>query len=477
MRQYGKWVVLTVAAATVATVSLFGSVMAHEPRNTLVPPGVQRYQPTPFPDRIALTLTETPATSQTVNWRTAASVNTSRAQITEAIDSVGLHLHATDVIGETKPRHTENGLAHHHSVTFEGLSPDTLYAFRVRGDDTWSEWFQFRTAKAEFEPFTFVYFGDAQNSVLSHFSRVIREAMLRTTNPAFMLHAGDLVNLRDGIHDDEWGEWFDAGSFLYGMLPNLVVAGNHEYVKVEDEAGEERYVLSEAFPAHFRVPSNGPAGFEETVYFVEHQGVLFVALDSVRALQDEADAIAQAEWLDALLSSRDDRWTIISHHHPMNSVSLGRDNPPLRQHWQPLYQKHGVDMVLQGHDHTYGRGTNVPEGAMLVDDEVGTVYVVSVAGPKMYLVSDQAREHMDRLGEDVQLYQVITVEADRILFESRTAIGVLYDAFHLHRQSDGDQRLPNRLEEKLPPGMVERLCTNPDRPRPTRCWEGRELVD
>jgi hypothetical protein len=459
--------------SVMATVVFLGAAVAHEPRNTLVPPGVQRYQPTPFPDRIVLNLTQDPARSQTVNWRTAASVEVARAQITEAVDSVGLHLSALDVLGDAQPVQTENGLAHHHSVTFDDLLPDTLYAFRVRGDDTWSEWFQFRTAKAEPEPFTFVYFGDAQNSVLSHFSRVIREAMLRTAEPAFMLHAGDLVNLRDGIHDDEWGEWFDAGSFLYGMVPNFVVAGNHEYVKREDEAGDEVYQLSELFPAHFRVPANGPAGFQDTVYYVEYQGVLFVALDSVRALQSEQEAIAQAQWLDALLTDRNDRWIIISHHHPMNSVSLGRDNPPLRQHWQPLYQKHGVDMVLQGHDHTYGRGTNVPEGAMLIDDEVGTVYVVSVAGPKMYLISDQARDHMDRLGEDVQLYQILTVEADRIRFESRTAIGHLYDAFHLVRQADGR----NVLEEKLPPGQVERLCTNPDRPRPTRCWEGRELVD
>lgn len=25
-----------------------------------------------------------------------------------------------------------------------------------------------------------------------------------------MIFAGDLVNLREGSHDDEWGEWFEA---------------------------------------------------------------------------------------------------------------------------------------------------------------------------------------------------------------------------------------------------------------------------
>jgi hypothetical protein len=372
--------------------------------------------------------------------------------------------------GMTRPRVTENGLAHHHSVTFDNLRPDTLYAYRVRGHDTWSEWYQFRTARED-GPFSFLYFGDAQNSVRSHFSRVIREAFMEVSRPALVLHAGDLVNQRAGIHDDEWGEWFEAGGFLHAMVPSMPVTGNHEFINVVDENGDTRRVLTDLWEAQFTVPGNGPPGHRDTVYFVDYQGVVFVVLDSTRALEDEESARLQASWLDDVLSRHPRRWVIVSHHHPMHSVSLGRDNPELRKHWQPLYQRHGVDLVLQGHDHVYGRGTNLPEGATLVDNTVGTVYVVSVAGPKMYLVAEPARDHYERVGEDVQLYQVIRVEANRLVFESRTVTGQLYDAFDIQRLPDGR----NQLIDRLPPGMIERTCLNPNRPRPTRCWEGTEL--
>jgi acid phosphatase type 7 len=46
-----------------------------------------------------------------------------------------------------------------------------------------------------------------------------------------MIHAGDLVNLRAGNHDTEWGGWFGAGAWLHAMVPSIVAAGNHEYVK------------------------------------------------------------------------------------------------------------------------------------------------------------------------------------------------------------------------------------------------------
>jgi acid phosphatase type 7 len=445
-------------------------------RNTLVVDGSTPYLAGPYPDRIVLVITEDPAHSQTVNWRTNLEVTEAKAQITAARAGVGLHLDAQTLPAATIQAQSANGVAHHHHVTFQRLQPDTLYAYRVSGNDTWSEWFQFRTA-ADAGEFAFLYFGDAQNSVKSHFSRIIREANSVLPRPALMLHAGDLVNQREtGNHDDEWGEWFDAGSFLHAMNPSLPVTGNHEFVDSVDADGNERYELPAAWTAHFTLPTNGPANLQDTVYYSRYQDVLFVALDSTRALQDEAVAITQARWLDELLVGNDSRWVIISHHHPMFSVSQGRDNPPLRQHWQPVFDKYRVDLVLQGHDHTYGRdtrGTNVAEGNNMVDAGTGTVYVVSVAGPKMYMVSEEALENMDRTGEDIQLFQIVRVRHEGLVYESRTATGEIYDAFDLMKNDLGDKTLINRLPEGAPVSV----CSNPDMPRPTRCWEGTELVE
>jgi acid phosphatase type 7 len=443
-------------------------------QNTLVPEGMPRYEPTGYPDRIVLTFVGEPSSTQGVTWRTGEGVDQAVAEIAVAGDSPGLHLESRTVEGSTTSLDTENGRAHHHSIRFTDLRPNTLYAYRVRGQDTWSEWLQFRTAKVAFEPFSFLYFGDAQNAVKSHFSRTIRQAALDLPDARLMVFAGDLVNLREGVHDDEWGEWFEAGGWLHGMIPSLPTTGNHEYVYEEDEEGNRRRVLSPHWPVQFTLPANGPPGMEETVYYVDFQGVRFIALNSTEATASDApDRVEeQARWLEEVLRDNPNRWTIVTFHHPVFSVARGRDNPELQEHWLPLFEEYGVDLVLQGHDHAYGRGSNLEEGTRAWDGRVGTMYVVSVAGPKMYFASDEALEMLERIGEDTQLYQTVRVEWDRIHFESRTVTGRLYDAFELHRDDEG-----NRLVD-LRPLDPERFCGRPDIPgyRDDRCWEGTDAV-
>ncbi len=445
-----------------------------EGQNTLVPDGVSRYHATPFPDRIVLTWAGDPASSQAITWRTDPSVTEAVAQVTPAVDTPGLHLTARTVRGETHRTDAGNGPAHHHSVVLTGLEPGTLYAYRVRGGDTWSEWFHFRTAEAGFEPFSFLYFGDAQNAVKSHWSRTVRAAFTDLPDARLMVHAGDLVDQRDGNFDDEWGEWFDAGGWLFGMLPSIPATGNHEFVYEGDGDQEER-VLARAWNDHFTLPDHGPGELANSVYYVDFQGVRFIVLNSTSAL-DHGTAALQAEWLEPVLRDNPNRWTVVSYHHPMVSVSLGRDNPPLREYWKPLFDRYGVDLVLQGHDHTYGRmSQNLPHGTTAFDGATGTMYVVSVSGPKMYFVSEESRATMTRVGEDVQLYQTVRVEADRLRFESRTVTGELYDAFDLIRGDDG----VNRLVDRVPEAVAPQWCARPDIPgyRDDRCWQGTDFIE
>ena len=58
---------------------------------------------------------------------------------------------------------------------------------------------------------------------------------------------------------------------------------------------------------------------------------------------------------------------------------------------------------------------------------------------------------MRRLGEDIQLFQVISVDGDELTYRAYTAVGELYDAFDLHKQSGGTNRLV-----KVPPEVKER---------------------
>ncbi|MFH1680862.1 MAG: fibronectin type III domain-containing protein [Candidatus Eisenbacteria bacterium] len=390
--------------------------------------------PTRLPDRIILTWTGEPSTTQAVTWRTNNKIKDAFAEIARADASPDFHEGARRVRAKSEALRTRSGAARFHSVEFTGLEPNTVYAYRIGSKSGWSEWFQFRTAAGEPGPFSFIYLGDAQNNILAVWSRVIRAAYAAAPDARFLLHAGDLVT--DGDSDALWGEWFHAGGWIHATVPAILVAGNHEYV---DEGR-----LNDHWRAQFTLPENGVPGLEETAYFIDYQGARIVVLNSCEKLE------RQAAWLEGVLSDNPNAWTVVAFHHPVYSAAGDRDNEKLRRLWKPLLDRHGVDLVLQGHDHAYARGKNLPGEAGAGGVEQGPMYVVSVSGPKMYeLTSDR---WMDRAAENTQLFQVISVDGDTLRFEAFTATGALYDAFDLVKGEGPGSRLIDRC----PPGLPER---------------------
>ena len=410
----------------------------HPPRKVL---DEELYRATPMPDRIILTWQGDPARSQAVTWRTDASIKKALAQIAVAESGPGFVNRAKDVAAKTTPHEGELGPAHYHSVVFEELEPSTKYAYRVGDGVNWSEWFQFSTASDKPEPFSFIYFGDAQNDVRAHWSRVIREAHSDAPKARFMIHAGDLVN--HGNRDAEWGEWFGAGAWLNAMVPSVPTPGNHEYPRNSKGPLASR-ALSHHWRPQFTLPDNGPEGLDESVYWLDYQDARIISLNSNEHQRD------QIEWIDQVLADNPKKWTIITFHHPIYSAARGRDNPELRSMWKPLFDKYKVDLVLTGHDHTYGRfkqdlSENVASGTNARSEEGGTVYVVSVSGPKMYPLG--RRPIMRRGAEDTQLYQIISIDGDTLRYEARTATGELYDAFRLKKRSGEINELVNEIPD------------------------------
>ena len=87
---------------------------------------------------------------------------------------------------------------------------------------------------------------------------------------------------------------------------------------------------------------------------------------------------------------------------------------------------------MQGHDHTYSRGQNLPTG---VSGKVGgPMYVVSVAGPKMYKV-DVNPKWMDVFAENTQLFQIINVDGENLTYTAYKATVEVFDSFKLKKTS------------------------------------------
>jgi 3',5'-cyclic AMP phosphodiesterase CpdA len=416
---------------------------AHKPPPPF--PDKLAHAPRPLPDRIVLTWRGDPATTQAVTWRTDPSITRALAELAVANES-GRALKGEPIPAVTTPLTTDLGHAHYHTAEFTDLAPDTLYAYRVGDTVNWSEWFHFRTASRDARKFTFVYFGDAQNEIRTHWSRVFREAFREAPRAAFTLHAGDLI---DNAHRDaQWGEWHGAPAWVNATIPVVPTPGNHEYAKLADT--DAKPALSVQWRPQFALPENGPAGLTETCYWFDYQGTRFISLNS-NERQDE-----QVAWLRAALEKNPQRWTVATFHHPIFSPARDRDNPKLRAAWKPLLDEFRVDLVLTGHDHTYARSgdmtgrarvgsVNATKGYNQVyDPAVGTVYVVSVSGPKMYDLT--ANEWAVRTAEDTQLFQIITIDGAELRYEARTATNRLYDAFTLRKR----EGRANELIEALP---------------------------
>ncbi|MHC1670782.1 metallophosphoesterase [Stenotrophomonas maltophilia] len=427
--------------------------------NTQVPAGSRHYAASPLPDRIVASPSADPSHGFAVAWRTDGSVQAPLLEIARAGDSPAIEgiraLRAT-----TRALQTENGLSHHHRVDIDGLQPDTAYIYRVQGRAGWSAWNQLRTLAAAGQPLTLLYFGDTQNKNLSHVSRVIRAAQKAAPDARLSLFAGDLVSGGDGVDDSEWGEWFAATAWLAQETLVAPAIGNHEYFEEFEDTPQERRVLGRHWPVTFALPGNGAPAAQQTSYWFDAQGVRVAVLDGTSAL-DLGTAQAQAHWLDKVLSGNPQPWTIVMLHQPFYSPREGRENAALRDVLLPVVRRHQVDLVLQGHDHTYGRRG---EGQAATPQ-----YVVTVAGPKQYRLSDEARRTMAPVAEDTQLFQVLRIDPQHLRYEARTVTGQLYDAFELHRDASGGKQRTELTEGRITPRDCPRAQTA--KGRADRCWE------
>lgn len=404
------------------------------------------FLPSSIPDRVILNLTESPETSVAVNWRTDTTVT--QNFIEWAVATPGPEflnaVSRSEASGEKlKVKHGEEPeiKARYFSSVIEKLSPGKKYVYRVGTDNAWSEWHQIEMPDPA-DGLSFIYFGDAQNDIKSMWSRVIREAYKTMPQVDFMLHAGDLINRFD--RDQEWGEWFYAGNFVHATIPSVMTPGNHEYGK--------GVILSPQWRPQFNLPKNGPKGLEETCYVVNYSNLKVVSLDAEQIDESPYYLGKQAQWIDSVLTHDPREWTAITFHYPVFSTKPNRDNENLREKFKPIFDKHKVDIVLQGHDHAYGRGmvNNVPSGVGVKDKVSGTMYVVSVSGPKMYDISDDP--WMERRARNTQLFQIITIKDSKLSYKAYTATGELYDAFDLVKSKSNRNRLINHIpdsEERL----------------------------
>jgi hypothetical protein len=173
--------------------------------------------------------------------------------------------------------------------------------------------------------------------------------------PDVLLTVGDNVYY-NGLEEEFQKKW-DPPQFFGRLREELAVRpsiGNHDVRKAPDVK-----------PYFKRFPELDNARF----YSFDQKGVHFVSLDSTESLEPGSP---QLSWLDQDLGRSNADWKVLYFHHPLNPSSFRLGSNPNLGILAPLMAKHGVDLVLTGHEHNYQRTKPLNEN--------GTIEVITGGG-------------------------------------------------------------------------------------------------
>lgn len=319
------------------------------------------------PRGLHLSFGDDPQTSMNISWFTASVPARVRVEFGETTQ-YGTSIDA-DTVTYANP--VDPPTTHQHHVSLVGLAPATTYHYRVYNGDQVTADRTFTTAPATPEKFTFTAFGDHGSDPGVNVSRAswgtafspVAVQRLAAVNPRFHVHAGDL-SYSCGGPQSAWDAWLTQIDPVAGSIPWMATLGNHE---MELGFGPQGY---DGFRSRFRLPGNGIETREEwssTYYAFRYSNVAVVALDGNEAASESGyDANqgylngVQDAWIDATLGAlRADPkvdFIVVSFHNCMycTDVVHGSDGG-CRARWQPLFEKHQVDIVFNGHNHCYER--------------------------------------------------------------------------------------------------------------------------
>ncbi len=269
-------------------------------------------------------------------------------------------------------------------MKFSTFSTVFLFVLQILPNHVFSQ----ELCKAPCE-FRFAVYGDSRSDHAIHKNIVSR---LVDEEPQLILTTGDVV---EGLFSPEasWKkQWRTYDEIIKGFKnKNIWVfpsVGNHDIFADRWATDQYEQRVSKLFE-HGTDPPVRP-GRTPFFYAFDKGNVRFISINSLRTSKLEPGK-PQYEWLESEL--RDARaagkFIIPYFHIAVFSIGKHGSKVSLQKHLHPLFLKHGVKLVFQGHDHNYYRTTrcnyanptakkgNTKCGSM---DLTGVTYIVSGGG-------------------------------------------------------------------------------------------------
>lgn len=134
----------------------------------------------------------------------------------------------------------------------------------------------------------------------------------------------------------------------------------------------------------------------------------------------------QVAWLESELAKDTAEWKVCFFHHaPYSSAKAHGSDKQLREVVEPIFLKHGVNLVLAGHDHVYER----------IKPQKGIYYFVTGAGGKLRTGDIERASPLTDKAYDRDLhFMLFEVVDDQMYFQVITRMGETIDTGVMARQ-------------------------------------------
>jgi hypothetical protein len=252
----------------------------------------------------------------------------------------------------------------YNHVTVTGLKENTTYYYTVEKNGVQTAPETYKTGS--FENVSILYVGDpqigaskgqtqngeklaaesgAKNTAARNdsfaWNRTLSIATAQNPKLNFIISAGDQVNKTGKPKEEEYAGFLSAGAL--SSLPVATTIGNHDS-------------LNPDYSYHFDNPnatSNGKTAAGGDYYYTYGSG-LFIVLNTNNYNAAEHEKTVK----EAVASAPKAAWRIVTIHQDIYGSGLDHsdtDGMILRTQLTPIFDKYDIDVVLQGHDHTYSR--------------------------------------------------------------------------------------------------------------------------
>ncbi len=293
-------------------------------------------------------------TSVVVKWRTDLA--------TESVVNYGTSLNSLS------RRASSTALTTEHEVLISGLTPDTKYYFNignqaeVLSESIAGEMYVITAPPAGTRQLVRAWIlGDAgtannnQRDVRDAYYDYVANVPTNTGKTDMMLFLGDNA-YGEGTDEQYQNALFDIYDEMLKKSVAWSCLGNHDGKSADSKTQSGPYYDIFTFPTAGQ--AGGTASGTEAYYSFDYANIHFIILDSHHTGREVGGAMYN--WTLADIQNTKQDWIVTLFHHPIytkgshDSDTEGR-LIEMRENFMPMMEENGVDLILNGHSHSYER--------------------------------------------------------------------------------------------------------------------------